>query len=89
MSDTLLSIAAGILTAIASVAVSWGMMQSRIDRLEKDQLELKERQEHFEDHYVDNKQFESVIKPIQDGMREVQRDIKKILMMLSRNEPSR
>jgi peptidoglycan hydrolase CwlO-like protein len=89
MSDAVLSIAAAVVTAIASVGVTWGMMHSKIESLKDDQRALKERQDYFEENYVNLKQFESTIKPIQDSMRELQRDIKKILVMLSRNESNR
>jgi len=65
------------------------MMQSKIEALKEDHKELRERLERFEENYVSVKQFEAVTRPIQESMREMQRDIKKIIGMLSRNEPIR
>lgn len=65
------------------------MMQSRLDHLERNYDEFKKRQSYFEDHFVSLKEFQLVIKPLQDGLREMQRDIKEILIMLTRNESSR
>lgn len=56
----------------------------------KDTLkEHKEDMDHVKDNYVSIPYFHAITKPLQQNMAEIQRDIKSILILLSKNEPPR
>jgi hypothetical protein len=65
------------------------MMTSKLDSIREDVEDLKDRADHFEDNYVSHKHLTAIVQPIQDSIREMGRDIKKILLVLSRYESQR
>ncbi len=67
----------GVLSGIASSFVGYGVMKEKIRQLERD----NDRQE---DKYVRLSTYNAVIPPLQEAVFEIERDIKKILQLLSK-----
>lgn len=87
----LISMMTGLLTG----GIAWGLMHGKVRELEKDVEELNGRQDmlaarhdRFPDNYVTREHFKAITQPIQENIREIQHDIKQILVILSKNEPS-
>lgn len=60
-------------------------MTTKISRMEKDLLEEKHDRKGFEDRFVTMQHFKAVVEPIQQQLKDVGRDIKKILLIVSRH----
>lgn len=60
-------------------------MTTKITRMEKDLLEERHDRKGFEDRFVTMQHFKAVVEPIQQQLKDVGRDIKKILIIVSRH----
>lgn len=60
-------------------------MTTKITRMEKDLLEERHDRKGFEDRFVTMQHFKAVVEPIQQQLKDVGRDIKKILLIVSRH----
>ena len=81
------------ITAIGSVltiGVYSGIMQSKVksigDDLEQLQRDFREANDRAHQKYVTMNHFEAIVSPIHEQISEIQRDIKSILMIVSKNE---
>lgn len=87
----LISLGTGLLTA----GIAWGLLQGKIRSLEKDVIDMQDRLDHmndrherFPEQYVTMQHFRAITYPLQENIREIQHDIKQILVILSKNETS-
>lgn len=92
--STGITILISIMTGLLSGGIAWGLIQGKVRELEKDVAELNDRQdtlvarhERFPDNYVTREHFKAITIPIQENIREIQHDIKQILIIVSKNEP--
>jgi hypothetical protein len=53
--------------------------------MEKDLMEERSDRKGFEDRFVTMQHFKAVVEPIQQQLKDVGRDIKKILLIVSRH----
>lgn len=53
--------------------------------MEKDLMEERSDRRGFEDRFVTMQHFKAVVEPIQQQLKDVGRDIKKILLIVSRH----
>jgi hypothetical protein len=67
----------GIISSIISTGVGYGMMKEKVARLERDI-------ESDKDNIVTYRHFDGIIGPIQKSIIDMQNDIKKILIILTR-----
>lgn len=74
----------GLLSTAVSIGVAWGIVQARVESLLKRQDKLEQEQARMEDHFVTHKHLEAVVTPLQKVAEEIQRDIKKLIMMVSK-----
>lgn len=59
-------------------------MNARLDRVVEDQAEETDKRESIEKRFVTMEHFRGVVEPMQHDLRELGRDIKKILEIVSR-----
>lgn len=69
----------GSLTGLGSALIGYGVMREKVSRAEKsiDKLEKDSVA------YVTERHFETTIAPLERSIREIEKDIKKILILLS------
>ena len=79
------SVAFSALSSVLLLAMSYGVFKAKIDRLERSVDQLYESHESMTEKYVSQKHFESVINDIQENQREIGRDIRSILALLSKH----
>lgn len=79
------SAAVSVACSLFSAGVTYGIMTTKISRMEKDLLEEKHDRKGFEDRFVTMQHFKAVVEPIQQQLKDVGRDIKKILLIVSRH----
>lgn len=79
------SVTVSILSSIFTAGVTYGIMTTKITRMEKDLLEERHDRKGFEDRFVTMQHFKAVVEPIQQQLKDVGRDIKKILIIVSRH----
>lgn len=72
-----------VVSAIACCGVLYGVMRTKVDRLEEDNRSLSNRLDATETRFVTLQHFDAVVKPLQDSMKEIERDIKKILNLVT------
>ncbi len=80
--DHLISIA----SALAGCCVTYGVLKTKVDRLEEDHRSLANRMDATETRFVTLQHFDAVVKPLQESMKEIERDIKKILSIVADNK---
>ncbi len=76
--------------SILTIGVYSGIMQSKVksigDDLEELTRDFRDAKDKGPSKYVTMNHFEAIVSPIQDQISEIQRDIKSILMIVSKNE---
>lgn len=80
--------ATSIIISALGCAVTYGILTGKVDRLESDHKECLARQDSMEEkfsHFVPMNHFDAVVKPLQDSMKEIERDIKKILIIVTKS----
>ncbi len=86
----LIGTAITLIGSILTIGLFGGAMQSKVKALREDleQLEtdFKEARDRAPEKYVRMGHFDAIITPIQAQISEIQRDIKSILMIVSKNE---
>ena len=87
--NNLLSNASSLLAVISVVTiligggVAWGMLQSKVTKLEVQLQTIAKDYKDMQLYYVTKEEFRSVIKEIKDDNKEIKRDIKAILTKIS------
>lgn len=89
MVEALIAGSISLVTSAVCIAVSWGMSQARTSTLEREQGEIRSDLANIRREYVQKEHFHAITNPLQEQIGEVQRDIKRILIILSRNESYR
>lgn len=79
------SVVVSAITSIFAAGVTYGVMSTKIQRLEKDLLDERHDRRGFEDKFVTMQHFRAVIDPIQQQLKEMGRDIKRVLVILSKH----
>lgn len=69
-----------MLSAVFTTGISYGALKAKIDRLEKEVDKAK-------DEFVAVDLFNATIDPIRNDLHEMQKDIKKILVAVSKSNP--
>ena len=72
--------AIAIVSSLITASAAWGIMKTRVDRLESDFAKMDER-------FVTKEYFEAAFEPVQEAIKEIRADIKQILMLMSHSEP--
>lgn len=80
--------AVGIVTSLLGLGVIYGMLSAKVERLKEEHQEMSSRIDSVESRFVTMSHFDAVVKPMQDSVREIERDIKKILVAVSRPQNS-
>lgn len=75
----------GVFSAVFSGGVTYGIMRTKLDRIESDLAIETSRRENFEDRFVTHNYFQAVLAPVQHTLQELGKDIKRVLLILSRN----
>lgn len=75
--DAELAAVIGVVSSVVSYGIGYGVMKEKVRQLE-------EKVKQAEDRVVAKATFDATLPPIQDSLREVHGDIKKILIMLTR-----
>jgi hypothetical protein len=73
-----------IIAAILTFAVTFGAVQTKVTRLEKQVDQLDATLDRTRETYVTNAAFESVIRELKEENRELRGDIKEILSILTK-----
>lgn len=73
------SVLAGIVSTILTIGIAWGILRNKVDELVKRLDLLEEKQTDF----VTHKHLDAVVTPLQRVAEEIQRDIKRLLVLLS------
>jgi hypothetical protein len=75
----------GIISAFLGCAVTYGVLKTKVDRLEDDVHELSGKLDSSESRFVTMTHFDAVVRPLEGSIREIEKDIKKILVIVSRH----
>lgn len=84
--EQIVTIALPVLTTTVGVGISWGVMKGKISQLEKSLENHGEEISEIKDKYTPLRHFEAITRPLQGQINEIQHDIKKILMLLSKGK---
>lgn len=71
-----------IVTSILTIGIHHGVMKSKIQDMKEDLSDFKSER----DEYVRRDYFDATVEPIQQSISEMQKDIKRILSIVSRHE---
>lgn len=74
-----------ILTAIVSCATTYGIIRTKVDRLESDHSHLSKKLDESLSKFVLHSHFDAVVNPLKESIKEIESDIKKILIIVSRH----
>lgn len=61
------------------------MISAQVNELRETQKYHSQKHEHFEREYVTHRHLDAVIAPLQKMMDEIRRDIKELLMLVTKN----
>lgn len=81
-----LAAAVGVISSVFSAGIAWGITRTQIEGLKEAMEEEVARRERLESRMVTMDHFKAVVEPIQQDIRDLGRDIKKILAIVSRGE---
>lgn len=73
----------GISASVFSAGVTYGIMSTRLARLERDVSDEAQKRGDLDQKFVSMQYFRAVVEPMQQQLRDVGRDIKKILSIVS------
>lgn len=73
----------GVISSIFAAGVTWGVMSTRLDRVAIDVADEVEKREKLESRFVTMEHFKAVVQPMQEQLRDLGRDIKRILAIVS------
>jgi hypothetical protein len=76
-----------LVAAIVSIASSWGIAKSTIDRLKLDVQRLEDELTKARDIYVTYQHFQVVIQSIREDHKELKTDVKEILRLVNEHSP--
>lgn len=79
---------AGFTSTLIGMGIVWGVMKSKVSKLEEQMDDLEQDLKEVRSSYVPKDHFDSVFETMQDQVTEIQRDIKSILMIVGKNGPS-
>ncbi len=72
--------------SLAAVGVAYGILKTRVQEIEKRQEILETEQRNNPKDYVTHKHLDAVLPPMRGMIEEIQRDIKKLLLLISHAE---
>lgn len=72
-------------SSLIGIGVAWGVTKTMVSKLDEANKDLRSDVREIESRYVTHTHFTAVTEPIKDAIKEVQRDVKKILMIVSKN----
>ena len=81
--EVLLSLTLSIAATFVSCGVTYGIMKTQIENLKESHSNLLTTLEAIETKYVTKEHFQAVLSPVQDSIKEIRSDIKKILVIVS------
>lgn len=80
------SILTGAISSAFSIGVTWGIMQARIDAMTRRLDSIDNKIESVEEECVTHKHMDAVVNPIQKVVEEIQKDIKKLLVLVAKKD---
>lgn len=79
--DAIVATVISVASSLVFISIAWGIMKSKVDRLEKDNDENEKR-------YVTLEQWKASIRPLRDEVAQMRNDIRTILAIVTKSHRS-
>lgn len=70
-------------SSAVAIGVAYGVLRARVQDIEKRQDVMEEEQRNLPKEYVTHKHLDAILPPMRSMIEEIQRDIKKLLLLIS------
>ncbi len=84
--ETIIGFIGSAASTLIGLGVSWGIVKNRMENQDDEIKDMREELKRHADRYVTKEHFVATTEPLKEGMREIQKDIKRILVILSSNK---
>lgn len=78
-----IGIASSVFSSVFAAGIAYGIMKTKLNRMELDNLETRSDLKKLHEVYVTHQHFNAVMRPISDTLSAVQKDIKDLLKLVS------
>ena len=74
----------GLIIALLTAAISYGVLQSKVEEMKERQAKLEEMLDDIDDRYVSYRTFDTIISQVREALNTIQSDIRGIQNLLTR-----